>query len=288
MMSTLPCGSASRIACHSSQSRDMAGWILRRMPHCGSLTSLYGHAETSHRRVETLFVASYHGQRYDDHAHLSSLAAYHGPPWLLGLTLVATVVGGGTLGALMGWYREVKCSFVLALLVLSDIPIAWSNLLPAIAAAAGSAALSVLLGVVWRPRTIAPRSILASWQRRAARGLASLNRRQHYVAVLLRPGVSCSHGCWQRCWASAIRSGLRLLVAPLMPALAWPEIYRRMANLVLGTLLGVGLSAVLFSWKPNHLALITIIVLAQMATEAFIRRQYGVALVSFAARHRHE
>jgi Fusaric acid resistance protein-like len=36
---------------------------------------------------------------------------------------------------------------------------------------------------------------------------------------------------------------------------------------------------VLFSWKPNHLALITIIVLAQMATEVFIRRQYGVALV---------
>src|SRR5580658_6452162 len=68
-------------------------------------------------------------------------------------------------------------------------------------------------------------------------------------------------------------------VAALMPAFASPEIYRRMAHLVLGTLLGVGVSALLFSWKPNHLALIAIIVLAQMATEVFIRRQYDVALV---------
>jgi uncharacterized membrane protein YccC len=243
----------------------------------GSLTSLYGHAETSHRRFETLFVAAI--TLVATITISAVFAAYHGPSWLLVVALVATVVGGGTLGALMGWLPRGEMFFVLALLVLSDIPIAWSELPLAIAAAAGSAALSVLLGVVWRPQDDRATLRLSELHRRAARGLASLDRRQHYVAVLAAAGgvllawlLATMLGVGHPFWAP-------VTVAALMPALASPEIYRRMAHLVLGTLLGVGLSAVLFSWKPNHLALITIIVLAQMATEVFIRRQYGVALV---------
>jgi uncharacterized membrane protein YccC len=85
----------------------------------GSLTSLYGHAETSHRRFETLFVAAI--TLVATITISAVFAAYHGPLWLLGVALVATVVGGGTLGALMGWLPRGEVFFVLALLVLDNV-----------------------------------------------------------------------------------------------------------------------------------------------------------------------
>src|ERR1700728_869860 len=134
----------------------------------GSLTSLYGHAETSHRRFETLFVAAI--TLVATITISAVFAAYHGPSWLLVVALVATVVGGGTLGALMGWLPRGEMFFVLALLVLSDIPIAWSVLPLAIAAAAGSAAFSVLLGVVWRPQDDRATLRLSELHRRGCQG----------------------------------------------------------------------------------------------------------------------
>lgn len=243
----------------------------------GALTSLYGHGEASRRRFETLVVAAV--------ALVATIAvalvfsAAHGPSWILGSLLVATVVAGGTLGALMRWVPRGEIFFVLTLLVLAQIPTVWPRLPWAVAVAAGSAALSVLLGVLWRPREDRAALRLGELHRRAVQGFVSLDRREHGIVILAAAaGVLCA-------WLLAIALGVGypfwapVTVAALMPALASAEIYRRMVHLVLGTLAGVGAAALLFAGNPGHLALIAIIVLCQMAAELLVARQYGVALV---------
>jgi uncharacterized membrane protein YccC len=137
----------------------------------------------------------------------------------------------------------------------------------------------VLLGVLWRPREELSTLRLDELHHRAIQGFASLDRREHCVLILAAAAAVLS------AWLLAIVLGVgdpfwaSVTVASLMPALASVEIYRRMVHSVLGTLVGVGVAAVLFAWNPGHLELIAMIVLCQMAFLLFVARQYGVALV---------
>jgi Fusaric acid resistance protein-like len=169
--------------------------------------------------------------------------------------------------------------FVLVLLVLAQVPTAWSQLPLALAVAVGSASLSVLLGVLWHPREDRATLRLDRLHHRAVQGFVSLDRSEHCVLILVAAtGVLAA-------WLLAVALGVGhpfwapVTVAALLPTLASVDVYHRMVHLVLGTLLGVGLAAVLFAANPGHLTLIMIIVLCQIAIELFIARQYGVALM---------
>jgi uncharacterized membrane protein YccC len=243
----------------------------------GALTSLYGHGETSHRRFETLIVAAV--GLIATIAMAAVFSAAHSPLWFLGVVLVATVLAAGTLGALMGWVPRGELFFVLVLLVLAHVPTAWSQLTLALAVAVGSASLSVLLGVLWHPREDRATLRLDRLYHRAVQGFVSLDRSEHCVLILVAAtGVLAA-------WLLAVALGVGhpfwapVTVAALMPTLASVDVYHRMVHLVLGTLLGVGLAAVLFAANPGHLTLIMIIVLCQIAIELFVARQYGVALM---------
>jgi uncharacterized membrane protein YccC len=251
---------------------DLAGYAA-----FGALTSLYGNGEIRHRRFETQIVAAV--ALVATIAVAAVFSAAHGPLWILSVLLVGTVLAAGTLGAAMGWVPRGEIFFVLPLLVLAQKPTAWTELSPALAAAAISASLSVLLGVLWRPREERSTLRLDELHHRAMQGFASLDRREHCVLILAAAAAVLS------AWLLAIVLGVgdpfwaSVTVASLMPALASVEIYRRMVHSVLGTLVGVGVAAVLFAWNPGHLELIAMIVLCQMAFLLFVARQYGVALV---------
>jgi Fusaric acid resistance protein-like len=243
----------------------------------GALTSLYGHGEASSRRSETQAVAA--AAIVPTVVMAAAFAAVHGALWLLGVLLVALVIAVGTLGAVMKWVPRGEIFFVLVLMVLAQIPIAWTKVPLVVAVAAGSAGLSVLLSVLWGAADGWATPRLDEVRHRVALGLASLDRREHCIVILAAAAGVLS------AWLLAIVLGIGhpfwapVIVAALMPALAWAEVYRRMVHLVLGTLAGVGAAAVLFSWNPDHLQLIAIVVLCQAAAELFVARQHGVALL---------
>ena len=244
----------------------------------GALTSLYGNAETSHRRLETLVVAAVGLVATIFVATVFTAA--HGPLWLLGLLLATTALSAGTLGALMRWVPRGEIFFVLVLLVLAQMPIDWGKLPLAMTVATASAGLSVLImGVLWRSPGDRGALRLSELRRRSLDGLTALDRRQHAVLILSAAAgvlfawlLATALGVGHPYWAS-------VTVAAVMPALASTDIYRRMAHLVLGTLAGVGVAAALFSFEPGHVVLIVIIVLCQMGFELFVSRQYGIALM---------
>jgi uncharacterized membrane protein YccC len=245
----------------------------------GALASLYGHGEVNRHRSETQAVAAV--ALTATTAMAAVFAAAQGPLWLLGFLLAATVIAAGTLGVLMKWVPRGEMFFVLVLLVIASIPGEWAKIPLAIAVTAAAAGFSVLLSVLWGAEGERAAPHLMDVRRRARDGFASLDRREHCIVILAAVAGVLS------AWLLAIALGVGhpywapVTVTALMPALASIEIYRKMLYLVLGTSVGVGAAAVLFSWNPGHLALIAIIVLCQVAAELFKARQYGVALAFF-------
>jgi len=243
----------------------------------GSLTCLYGHREIGAARFETLVVAA--AAMMLTIAVAMCFSASHGPHWLLSILLVATVLATGTLGVAMGWMPRGDLFFILVLLVASQAPIPWDKIPLALAVAVASASLSILLRVMWHTGEGREALRLEGLRVRLARGLSTLDRGQHGVLIFAAAvGVEAA-------WVLALVLGVGnpfwapVTVAALTPALASEKVYRRAVHMVLGTLAGVGIAALLFSGNPNHFTLIAIIVICQIASELFVTRQYGIALL---------
>lgn len=247
----------------------------------GGLAMLYGHGESAKQRVTTQIVAGI--GLVVIIAVAMTYAAAQAPLPVLGALLAVTVVAAATLGAAMRWVPRGEMFFVLVLLIITSIPSTWDRLPIGIATGAGGAAFSVLLawlsGLRNGKREEEPKP--DGWRRRLAEGYASLDRGQHLVLMAAATlGVLTA-------WALAIVLGIghpfwaAVTVAALMPALAATDIWRRTLHLMLGTLGGVGVATVLFSFEPGHLALIAIIIVCQAAAEIAVARNYGVALLFF-------
>ena len=247
----------------------------------GGLAMLYGHGESAKQRVTTQIVAGI--GLVVIIAVAMTYAAAQAPLPVLGALLAVTVVAAATLGAAMRWVPRGEMFFVLVLLIITSIPSTWDRLPIGIATGAGGAAFSVLLawlsGLRNGKREEEP--ITDGWRRRLEEGYASLDRGQHLVLMAAATlGVLTA-------WALAIVLGIghpfwaAVTVAALMPALAATDIWRRTLHLMLGTLGGVGVATVLFSFEPGHLALIAIIIVCQAAAEIAVARNYGVALLFF-------
>ena len=247
----------------------------------GGLAMLYGHGESAKQRVTTQIVAGI--GLVVIIAVAMTYAAAQAPLPVLGALLAVTVIAAVTLGAAMRWVPRGEMFFVLVLLIIASIPSTWDRLPIGIAAGAGGAAFSVLLawlsGLRNGTREEEPKT--GGGRRRLAEGYASLDRGQHLVLMTAATlGVLTA-------WALAIVLGIghpfwaAVTVAALMPALAATDIWRRTLHLMLGTLGGVGVATLLFSFEPGHLALIAIIIVCQAAAEIAVARNYGVALLFF-------
>jgi hypothetical protein len=247
----------------------------------GGLAMLYGHGESAKQRVTTQIVAGI--GLVVIIAVAMTYAAAQAPLPVLGALLAVTIIAAVTLGAAMRWVPRGEMFFVLVLLIIASIPSTWDRLPIGIATGAGGAAFSVLLawlsGLRNGKREEEPKP--DGWRRRLAEGYASLDRGQHLVlmaaatlGVLTAWGLAIVLGIGHPFWAA-------VTVAALMPALAATDIWRRTLHLMLGTLGGVGVATLLFSFEPGHLALIAIIIVCQAAAEIAVARNYGVALLFF-------
>lgn len=245
----------------------------------GGLAMLYGHSEPARTRVESQIVAG--TGLVVTMAVAMAWSASHASLTVLGVLLALTVIAAVTLGAAMRWIPRGEMFFVLVLLIIAGIPTTWDRLPLAIAVGAGGAAFSVLLAVLNRIGAPADEPRPDGWQRRVAAGYASLDRGQHLVllaaatlGVLAAWGLALVLGLGHPFWAA-------VTVAALMPALAAEDVWRRATYLMLGTLGGVAIATVLFSFDPDHLALIAIIIVCQAVAEIAVSRNYGVALLFF-------
>lgn len=245
----------------------------------GGLAMLYGHGEPAKRRVETQIVAGV--GLVATMAVAMAYSAAQAPVAVLGVLLAVTVIATATLGATMRWVPRGEMFFVLVLLIIADIPMSWDRLPLCIAVGAGGAALSVLLAVLNRIGAPEDEPAPVGWRRRVASGYADLDRPQHLALI-----VAATTGVLVA-WSLAIVLGVgnpfwaATTVAALMPALAAADVWRRTMHLMLGTLGGVGVATLLFSFNPGHLALIAIIIVCQAAAEIAVSRNYGAALLFF-------
>lgn len=247
----------------------------------GGLAMLYGHSEPAKKRVESQIVAG--TGLVVTIAVAMAYAAAQAPATVLGILLAATVIAAATLGAALRWVPRGEMFFVLVLLIIADIPTSWHRLPLGITVGAGGAALSVLLAwLIGGDRNVPMDDPEAGgWRRRVAAGYAALDRGQHLVLIMAATlGVISA-------WALALALGVgnpfwaAVTVAALMPALAAADVWRRTLHLMLGTLGGVAIATVLFSFNPGHLALIAIIIVCQAAAQIAVARSYGVALLFF-------
>ena len=247
----------------------------------GGLAMLYGHGETAKRRVESQAVAGAGlvvmiavGMAY---------SAAHAPIAVLGVLLAAAVIAATTLGAAMRWVPRGEMFFVLVLMIIAAIPTGWDRLPLGIAVGAAGAAFSVLLA--WLHgigrKEPSPPTEHEGWRRRLAAGYARLDRGQHLV--LVAAGVLGVVTAWVLALVFKVGHPFwaAVSVAALMPALAATDVWRRAIHFALGTLGGVGIATVLYSFDPGPLALILIIIACQAAAEIAVVRNYGVALLFF-------
>jgi len=245
----------------------------------GGLAMLYGHNEPAKKRVESQIVAG--TGLVVTIAMGMAWSAAHAPVAVLGILLAFTVMAAVTLGAAMRWVPRGEMFFVLVLLIIAAIPTSWDHLPLAVAVGAGGAGFSVMLAVINSIGAPPDEPKPDGWQRRIAAGYADLDRRQHLIllaaatfgvlaAWALAQGLGIGHPFWAA-----------VTVAALMPALGAKDVWRRAIYLMLGTLGGVAIATVLFSFDPGHLALIAIIIVCQAAAEIAVSRNYGVALLFF-------
>lgn len=245
----------------------------------GGLAMLYGHNEPAKRRVASQIVAG--AGLVLTMAVAMAWSAAQAPVWLLGVLLALTVAAAVTLGAALRWVPRGEMFFVLVLLIVAAIPAKWESVPLALAVGAGGAAFSVLLAAINAIGAPPTEERPDRWGRRIATGYADLDRRQHLVvlaaatlAVLAAWSLALGLGIGHPFWAA-------VTVAALMPALAARDVWRRAIQLMLGTLGGVAIAAVLFAFEPGPLALIAIIVICQAVAEIAVSRNYGVALLFF-------
>ena len=245
----------------------------------GGLAMLYGHGEPAKRRVQSQIVAG--AGLVVAMAAAMVYSAAHAPVFVLGALLAVTVIAAATLGAVMRWGPRGEMFFVLVLMIIADVPTSWDRLPLDIAVGAAGAAFSVLLAALnfFGAAPDGPKP--DGWHHRIASGYADLDRRSHLVLIAAATlGVLAA-------WLLALVLGVGhpfwapVTVAALMPALAATDVWHRTLHLMLGTLGGVGIAAVLFSFEPDHIALIAIIIVCQAAAEIVVARNYGVALLFF-------
>jgi hypothetical protein len=186
--------------------------------------------------------------------------------------LVATVAA--LLSEAQDWHPPGPLFVVFAFSACASLPGRPSLIGVAAAAASASAGFAVVVGVagwvrarhaaapVHRPGVV---SVLAEHQTR-------IHLLRYGLAVLIAGSLATAAGIGHSYWA---------MVAAVVPMAARDLTGQliRGAHRLLGTLLGLGLAALLLTLPLHGLLLVAVVVLLQMGAELLIGRNYGLALV---------
>lgn len=216
------------------------------------------------------------------------LAVLGEPLALLAVALVV-VVGGGTLFVtIFQMVPPQALFFVFALLVCAAVPTPAADALPRIGLAAATAAFAWALTMSgWVLRRIpgisrgplARSGFVTELRRRPGVDIGAvrdprvwLTVAQNVVGVLIAGGVALSFGLGHAYWAVVS------LVAVIPPARAAHSISRSVHRIV-GTVVGIAVTALLLVWSPPALVVICVIVVCQFFAEILVARHYGAALV---------
>jgi hypothetical protein len=248
----------------------------------GAFTALYGRNEPYRLRIRSVTVA---GAALLVSIGLGILVAALGEPlWLLTLLLLAIVTAGTLLATTFQLLPAQPLFFVFALLVCAAVPTPPGEVPLRLGVAAVTAVFSWLLtmsGWVFR-RTrsdLLPPLLWKDLNRRPAvdRGairdrLVWLTVAQNVVGVLIAGAIALGFGFGHAYWAVVS------LVAVLPPARAVHSISRSVHRVV-GTIVGVGVTALVLFWSPPPLVVILVIVVCQLCAEILVGRHYGAALV---------
>lgn len=247
----------------------------------GAFTALYGRNEPYRLRIRSVSVAGL--------ALLASIAlgvwlAVLGEPLgLLAIALVVIVAGGTLFVTALQLLPAQPLFFVFALLVCANIPTAGADAWPRIGLAAVVATFSWALTMSgWLVRRLAGdrrSALLKELRRRPAVDRTVLRDprvwltvAQNVVGVLLAGGAALVFGLGHAYWAVVS------LVAVIPPARAAHSISRSLHRII-GTIVGVAVTAALLFWSPPALVVILVIVVCQFFAEMLVGRHYGSALV---------
>lgn len=247
----------------------------------GAFTALYGRNEPYRLRIRSVTVAAV--------ALLCcigagvALATMGEPLPLLVPALLVVVAGGIVLASTFQLLPTQPLFFVFALLVCAAVPTPAAEVPLRLGIAVAAAAFSWLLTMSgWALRRVVPvprRALLKQLRRRP-----SLDRRafrdprvwltvgQNVAGVLIAGGIALAFGLGHAYWAVVS------VVAVIPPPRAAHSLSRSVHRVV-GTIVGVGLTAVLLFWSPPALFVIVVVVVCQFFAEILVGRHYGTALV---------
>ncbi|TFC35492.1 FUSC family protein [Cryobacterium sp. TMT2-42-4] len=247
----------------------------------GAMTSLYGRSEPYRIRARTVSVAAVFLLVSVAAGLVMSVAEATLPALVLGLLLVITA--GILLASTYGLFPGTPIFFVFAYLVCAQVPAPVDEMLPRLLVAVASAALAWLLTMSgWAFRRLAgdrfgdlfkelPRTPLL--RPAAFRDVQVwLTILQNLVGVLLAGGLALFVGIGHPYWAVVS------VVAVLPPPRAAHSISRAVHRII-GTALGVAVTALVLLPGPSVWVLIAVIAIGQFGAEILIGRHYGAALL---------
>ncbi|TFC90230.1 FUSC family protein [Cryobacterium sinapicolor] len=247
----------------------------------GAMASLYGRNEPYRLRARTVSVAAAFLLVSVAAGLALSVTGASLPVLVLGLMLVITA--GILLASTFGLFPGTPIFFVFAYLVCAQVPAPAHELLPRLLVAVASAALAWLLTMSgWAARRLAgdrfgdlfkqlPRMPLL---RPAAFRDAQVwfTILQNLVGVLLAGGLALSVGIGHPYWAVVS------VVAVLPPPRAAHSLSRA-GHRIVGTVLGVAVTALVLLPGPSVWVLILVIAIGQFGAEILIGKHYGAALL---------
>ena len=247
----------------------------------GAFTALYGRNERYRLRIRSVTIA---GAALLVCIAAGVVIAVLGEPLALLVPVLLVIVAGGILlASTFQLFPPLPLFFVFALLVCAAVPTPVAEIPLRLAIAVAAAAFSWLLTMSgWVLRRITPDrngGLLKRLQRRPAINRAAVRDprvwlavAQNVIGVLVAGGIALVFGLGHAYWAVVS------VVAVIPPAGAAHSISRSLHRIV-GTIVGVVVSALLLFWSPPPLFVIGVVVLSQVATEILVGRHYGAALV---------
>ncbi|TFD59978.1 FUSC family protein [Cryobacterium suzukii] len=247
----------------------------------GAMTALFGRNEPYRVRLRTVTVAGALMLAIITFALI--LALVEAPLIVLTAGLVVVIVAGIVVAAMAGLFPATPIFFVFGYAVIAQLPTPGDEFWPRLTVAVASAAFAWLLTMSgWLLRRVAGRrgpDLYKNLVHGALTRPAAIRDRRVWVSVaqnvvgaLAAGSLALAAGIGHPYWAVVS------VVAVLPPPGAKHSVSRAFHRMI-GTTLGVGLTALVLLPGPPVAVLILVIALGQFGAEILIGRHYGAALL---------
>jgi hypothetical protein len=183
--------------------------------------------------------------------------------------------GAAILSDVQDWHPPGPLFLVFAFAACASIPVRVEVVPLALVVSAASAVFAIAVGTIGWLRNPTQRGPQENRHRFSAlwrRGSVQRHLLRYVPAVLVAGGAATVIGIGHPYWAMV--SAVVPMAAPDLEGQLIRGIHR-----LLGTALGLGVSALVLAWHPQGLALLAGIALLQVCAELFVGRNYGLALI---------